>query len=157
MFFLLVAGQRAGLGPPCRLTFLLVQESKQRTPLLLPTPPSLRYGVTCAVNLLWLYGKTHFELRSALKHVAVKVMTMQLHSTVQMRATRGNRRRRGHKGQYRMRASFFEKLIAVTAMQISVRVALAGCLLPHPPVCLRLRHVVQAVGIGTEECQCIVR
>ncbi|KGG85984.1 hypothetical protein P245_22225 [Comamonas thiooxydans] len=112
MFFLLVAGQRAGLGPPCRLTFLLVsggrpQESKQRTPLLLPTPPSLRYGVTCAVNLLWLYGKTHFELRSALKHVAVKVMTMQLHSTVQLPATRGSRRRRGQKGQYRMRDSFF--------------------------------------------------
>ena len=33
---------------------------------------------------------------------------------------------------------------------------LAGRPYPYPPVWLRLRHAVQAAGIGTEECQCIV-
>ena len=37
------------------------------------------------------------------KHVAVKVITMQLHSAVQLQAPRTCRRRRGHKGQYRVR------------------------------------------------------
>ena len=51
-----------GSRPASRLTFLLVQESKQRTQPLLPTSPSLRCGATCTVNLLWLYGKTHCVL-----------------------------------------------------------------------------------------------
>ena len=48
-------------------------------------------------------------------------MTMQLHSVVQLPTPRACRRRRGHKGQYRMRDSFFGKLIAATAIQISER------------------------------------
>ena len=45
-------------------------------------------------------------------------MTMQLHSAVQLRATRGRRRRRWHKGQYQR---FFTKLIAATEICISAR------------------------------------
>ena len=80
-----------------------VPESKQRARPLLPTSLRLRLRATCADKLLRLYGKTHFELRSPFKHVAVKVMTMQLHSAVQLPAPRARRRRRGHKGQYRVR------------------------------------------------------
>lgn len=110
--------QRAGLGPPRRLTFLLVQESKQRTPPLLPT--SLRFA---AGNLRRqpLVAVRQNSLRAgsaSLEHVAVKVMTMQLHSAVQLPAPRGSRRRRGQKGQYQ---SFFIKPIAVTAICISAR------------------------------------
>ena len=46
---------------------------------------------------------------------------MQLHSVVQLPTPRACRRRRGHKGQYRMRDSFFGKLIAATAIQIGER------------------------------------
>ena len=53
---------------------------------------------------------------ASLKQVAVKVMTMQLHSAVQLPAPRTCRRRRGHKGQYRIRDSFFVQLIAAAAI-----------------------------------------
>ena len=92
---------------------------------LLPTTPSLRF------TSLWgnlrpqaLGAVRQNSLRAcsaSLKQVAVKVMTMQLHSAVQLSASRTCRRRRGHKGQYWIRDSFFGKLIAATAIQISER------------------------------------
>ena len=47
-------------------------------------------------------------------------MTMQLHSSVQLRAPRGRRHRRGHKGQFqtRVRDSFSIFLIAATAISV---------------------------------------
>ena len=102
-------------------TYFLLQESRQRAAPLLPPTPSLRCGATCDVNLLGLCGKTHCERRSPFKHIAADLMTMLLHSAVQPPAPRGHRRRRGHKGQYRARDSFFVFLIAACAIWISAR------------------------------------
>ena len=49
-----------GSRPACRLTFLLVQESKQRTQSLLPPSRRLCLRATCVVKLLRLCGPTHF-------------------------------------------------------------------------------------------------
>ena len=95
---------------------LVTEASAEEKATVLPTSHSLRYGATCAVKLLELCGKTHFELRSPFRQVAANLITMQLHSAVQLPAPRACRRRRGQKGQYRMRDSFFEKLIAATAI-----------------------------------------
>ena len=98
----LICLQRAGLGPPADL-LSGVPESRQRARPLLPTSLRLRLRATCAVKFLGLCGKTHFELCSPFKHVAAEVMTMQLHSAVQLPAPRTCHRRREHKGRYRVR------------------------------------------------------
>ena len=100
-------------------TYFLQPESRQRAQPLLLTSLRLCLRATCAVKLLGLCGKTHFELRSPFKHVAANLRTMQLHSAVQLSAPRACRRRRGHKGQYQ--DSFLIKLIASTAIQTSTR------------------------------------
>ena len=108
--------QRAGVGPPCRLTFLLVQESKQRTQPHCPRPlrcaagqpaPSTSWG--CAAKLTarrWRFVQT----------AAASQITKQLHSAVQLPAPRGRRRRRGQKGQGRNPDSFLINLIAASAL-----------------------------------------
>ena len=102
----LICEQEAGLGPPCRLTFLLVQESKQRTPA--PMPPTLRFA---AGNLrrqaLGAVRQNSLRASLSVQTVAAEMITMQLHSAVQLPAPRACRRRRGRKGQYRVRNSFF--------------------------------------------------
>ena len=86
-------------------TYFLQPESRQRVGPLLPT--SLRFA---AGNLrrqaLGAVRQNSLRVFDApFKHVAVKVMTMQLHTAVQLPAPRPCRRRRGHKGQYRVRDS----------------------------------------------------
>ena len=66
-------------------TYFLWPESRQRASPCYPRPcASLR--AACAVKLLELCGKTHFELRSSFKHVAASQSTKLLHSAVQQLA-----------------------------------------------------------------------
>ena len=117
--------QRAGLGPPADLLSAAGMPDHQKVGKeLAPTAPhpsgfacgqpapSSAWGCAARLAACW---------RTPLKQVAADWMTMQLHSAVQLSASRTCRRRRGHKGQYWIRDSFFGKLIAATAIQISER------------------------------------
>ena len=101
---------------PALPTYFLLPESRQRAGPYGSRPfaslrADLRRQVLGAVrqNSLRVFD-------APFKHVAASQMTMQLHSAVQLRATRGRRRRRGHKGQYRIRDNFFVQLIAAAAI-----------------------------------------
>ena len=92
----------SGSRPASRPTFCCQKVWQRAWPLL---PTSLRFA---AGNLRRqaLRAVRQNSLRvfdAPFKHVAVEVMTMQLHSAVQLPAPRARRRRRGHKGQYRVR------------------------------------------------------
>ena len=135
----MISGQRAGLGPPCRLTFLLVQESKQRTPA--PTahvPPASPAGNLRRQALGAVRPNSLRACGTPFRHVAANLRTMQLHSAVQLPAPRACRHRRGQKGRYRMqvRDSFSIKLIAVgqiIALALSqFFITPAGRRLPYP-------------------------
>ena len=90
---------RTGLGPPAD-QLSGVSESRQRTPPLLPT--SLPAGNLRRQALEAVRQNSLRVCDASFKHVAVKVMRMQLHSEVQLPAPRTCRHRRGHKGQYRV-------------------------------------------------------
>ena len=115
--------------------------------------PSTSWG--CAAKLT-------ARRRRFVQTAAASQCTKQLHSTVQLPAPSTCRRRRGHKGRYRMRVqdSFFIKLIAVTHCCALTKAhfvkILAGRPYPHPPVCPRLRHAVRAASNAAVGQRCFV-
>ena len=94
----------AGFRPGGRPTFLCKKVGKE----LAPMPTSLRFA---AGNLrrqaLGAVRQNSLRASLSVQTVAANMLTMQLHSAVQLPAPRTCRRRRGHKGQYRVRNSFF--------------------------------------------------
>ena len=80
-----------------------VPESRQRTRPLLPTTLRFAAGNLRRQALGAVRQNSLRVFDAPFKHVAVKVITMQLHSAVQLPAPRACRHRRGHKGQYRVR------------------------------------------------------
>ena len=143
-------------------TYFLRQESRQRAGPLLPTTLRLRLRATCAVNLLGLCGKT----RCVLAHFAQTGCRQSDDGASALCGAEARSKNRASQAQTNMggvpnsreRDSFFSNLIAARASRYWAKgqffINLAGR--PFPPFWLRLRHVIQAAGIGTEECQCIV-
>ena len=92
----------SGSRPACRPPFLRKKGGKE----LAPTAPDPFATLRGNLRRQALGAVRQNSLRvfdAPFKHVAVKVITMQLHSAVQLPAPRACRHRRGHKGQYRVR------------------------------------------------------
>ena len=102
----------------CRPTFCCQKVGKEPAPTA-PVPPASPAGNLRRQALGAVRQNSLRACSAPFKQVAADWMTMQLHSAVQLPAPRACRRRRGQKGQYRERASFFVKLIAVTAIGIN--------------------------------------
>ncbi len=154
----LVCLQRAGLGPPAAsLSCLCKKVSKEHSPCC-PRPAGCACGQPASSSSCGCAAQLTSRQAASLRQTAANLMTMQLHSAVQLRATRTCRRRRGHKGQDRMRDSFFGKLVGAIAI---FKAPEAGFVATHAgrpylPVCLRLRHAVRAAGNAAAGQRCIV-
>ena len=102
---------RAGSRPGRRPTFLLVQESRQRTPARVSATLRFASGKSVSRNSGCGAAKLAACWRTPLKHVAANLMTMHWHSSVPMPATRTARRRRSQTGRCGRPARARTKLI----------------------------------------------
>jgi hypothetical protein len=151
--------QRSGLGPPADLLSSAgVPDRKKVGKELLPTSPSLRYGATCAVNLLCCAAKLTARLQHSVQTGCRSLSTMRLHSAVQPPAQEAAVAGVGTRGNTGCGiASFtFDSCLRLLNKRCSQFAHNSRRPPVLPPVCQRLRHAVRAAGIGTAECQCIV-